>query len=240
MSVRAGTAFAVTGVLTVTMLVLAHSVHQHDAVDLLSGLPRDGIVAADEHGPRRSGPWLVTSGTLLTRDGELWSGIPDAGPPAPTRGRTGSAVLRAVSTRHDFHDVQVHLRVRTAKLSATSRTPARAWDGVHVFLRYRDQDHLYSVDLQRRDGTLTIKRKSGGYKTLAQGHSPAAVSARLHTFDISAIDTPAGPRISLAVDDRVVLQAVDHDRAALRGPGRVGLRGDNAEFTVGAFRVDPR
>lgn len=239
MRVRGGTALAVTGVLTVTGLVLSHSGTDDDVVNLLSGLPRDGIVATDEHGPQRSGPWLVTSGTLLTRDGKLWSGVPDAGPPAPTRGRTGSAVLRAVSVRRDFQDVHVYLRLRSATLSTTARTPAHAWDGVHVFLRYRDQDHLYSVDLQRRDGTLTIKRKSVGYETLAQGHPPAAATGSWRTYDISVTDTPVGPRISLAMDGRLVLQAVDHDRAALQEPGRVGLRGDNADFTVGAFRVVP-
>jgi hypothetical protein len=41
------------------------------------------------------------------------------------------------------------------------------------------------------------------------------------------------------VDNRRVLDVADRGSSALRGPGRVGLRGDNAEFRVRQFQVVP-
>jgi hypothetical protein len=215
---------------------LVRGVGPDDAVDLVAPLPRNGVVAADEYAPERGGPWLVTSGTLLTRDGQLWSGEPDAGPP-DSAGRTGSAVLRAVSVRRDFQDVRVRVSLRMIALSSSARTPFRPWDGVHLFLRYADQDHLYSVDLQRRDGLLTIKRKAMTYTTLAETKLPG--DHRWHSYEVGVTDLAGGTHLGLWVDNRRVLDVADRGSSALRGPGRVGLRGDNAEFRVRQFQVVP-
>lgn len=230
-------------------------------VDMLTGLPHDGLVAADAGGPQVGGSWVVTSGSLLTRDGNLWSGRPDAGPPDPVRGRTGSAVLRAVSTRRDFENVHLTVEMALRRLVTTSRTSSQSWDGVHVFLRYSNANDLYVVDLARRDGTLAIKRKtadqaSSGSTAGSSGSSSGAdlSDLRLYTtlattnlatgrhwrrYDVTIAQTRAGVAISLDVDGHTVLKTVDPEGTALRGPGGVGLRGDNTEFEVRRFLVVP-
>jgi hypothetical protein len=238
--------------------MVVHQLSDRQTVSMLAGLPRNGVVAAEVGGTQAGGDWLVTSGTLFTRDGDLWSGRPDEGPPDPAAGRTGSAVLRAVSVRSDFTNVLTHVELRSDGLTSTRRTPEQSWDGVHLFLHYRDANNLYAVDLVRRDGSLSIKRKStaklettpvasataapdstgqddGVYQTLA--NTRLTLTRGLHTFDASIKDLPGGVQIALVIDGQQVLSTLDDQSVALNGPGRVGLRGDNAEFTVREFDV---
>lgn len=226
--------------------------HRDETVDLLAGLPRDGLVAADVTAPQTRHGWRVTSGTLMTRQGDLWSGTADEGPPDVEEGRTGNAVLRAVTERRDFGEVRVHLEMRTLSLGSTSRTPERSWDGVHLFLRYQDPDDTYVVDLLRRDGAVKLKRKQcieraaaprrepcaqARYTTLAEGVLGAGT--RWRTYVATIADGTGGTRISLTVDGRTVLTGVDDPAPGSRHAGRVGLRGDNAVFRVRAFEVAP-
>jgi hypothetical protein len=236
--------------------IVGHKVINGDRIDLLADLPRNGVVAADVGRAEAGGSWLVTSGTLLTRRGHLWSGRPDGGPADPATGRTGSAVLRAVSLRRDFTDASIHGEMRVDALVSTERTPEHTWDGVHLFLRYRDADNLYVVDLLRRDGTLSVKRKStsvvesstgiqddrtrssedGIYRTLVSARV-GDMSEGWHRFDVTIRDTAGGVALTVSIDERQWLSTTDSDPSALRGPGRVGLRGDNADFTVRRFDV---
>ena len=221
-------------------------------IDLLAGLPRDGVVAADVAAPQTRGGWKVTSGTLMTHEGDLWSGQPDEGPPDAEQGRTGNAVLRVVTERQDFREMTVRLEMRTLALKTTSRTPEQSWDGVHLFLRYQNPDNTYTVDLMRRDGSVTIKRKTcddqgtvgqdepcegGEYSTLAEGSLPRSMHWRRYVARV--VDQHGGTKISLSVDGRPTLSVVDRASEALHGAGRVGLRGDNAEFIVRTFEVVP-
>jgi hypothetical protein len=233
-------------------------------IDMLQGLPRDGVVAADVGAPEVGGQWVVTSGSLLTRSGQLWSGPPDAGPPDPAQGRTGSAVLRAVSTRRDFVDVHVSVEMALTALVATSRSGVHPWDGVHVFLRYQGAADLYVVDLNRRDGTLAIKRKrslsvrvppsssAGPGAVPADGADPSngglyttlattrhVLGPKWHRYDIGITNGPRGVTINLTVDENALLSTVDQDASAQRGPGGVGLRGDNANFKIRRFTIEP-
>jgi hypothetical protein len=236
--------------------MVGHKVINGNRIDLLADLPRDGVVAADVGRAEAGGSWLVTSGTLLTRRGQLWSGRPDSGPPDPATGRTGSAVLRAVSLRSDFTNASIHGEMRVDDLVSTERTPEHAWDGVHLFLRYRDANNLYVADLLRRDGTLSVKRKStsvfeasigtqdDGPRSSEDGMYSTLVSTRVndlaegwHRFDVTIRDTAGGVALTVSIDERPLLSTVDRDPSALRGPGRVGLRGDNADFTVRRFDV---
>lgn len=232
-----------TALLSLTVLgagLLVGSRVTAGSVDLLAEVPTDGVVATDIPGRSKGGGWLVTSGTLVARDGVVWSGDPDQGPPDGTARTTGSAVLRAVTSRDDFTDGVLDIRMRLLGLSATARTPAEDWDGVHVFVRYRDPENTYTVDLVRRDGGVTIKRKraaadggaggAGTYTTLASGR--LGVTRAWRDFAVTMTDIVAGPQLSLAVDGRTVLSVVDDSDVALRGRGRLGLRGDNAEFEV--------
>jgi hypothetical protein len=246
--------------LLIGILVWSFVAHRNDGgtVDMLKGLPRDAIVASDTAGPEAGRRWLVTSGTLFSRHGELWSGVPDAGPPDPIHGRTGSAVLRAVTTRTDYEDVRVQVEMRLNALHSTARTGKRSWDGVHVFLRYRNAQNLYVVDLVRRDGLVTIKRKAPPVGSAAHDTVDSTTAARetgaytllatarleptttWHSFDLGIRNTPASVLITLAVDGRTLLTTIDTDRSApLHGPGRVGIRGDNADFLIRRFIIRP-
>lgn len=237
---------------------------QPEQIDMLQGLPRDGVVAADAGAPEVGGRWVVTSGSLLTQNGQLWSGRPDAGPTDLAHGRTGSAVLRAVSTRRDFVDVHVSVEMALTALVTTTRTSVQPWDGVHIFMRYQGAADLYVVDLNRRDGTLAIKRKrsaaagispssstgpgaagsevadlaNGGlYTTLATTRH--ALGHEWHRFELSINNGPRGVTITLGIDGNALLSAVDPDASAQRGPGGVGLRGDNADFKIRRFTIEP-
>ena len=208
----------------------------------------DGLVTnerahrhAEEDGARRSPDWIVTSGSLFASGGAGTSGPVDgASPDATSSDGTGSAVLRAV-TRRTFGDVRVDVAVRVEDVVTTERTPARDYDGVHLFVRYSDAAELYSVDLCRRDGTVTIKRKSpdddaeedGSYTTLAQGTHRCPVGT-WQDFAVTVRDTDAGVHLELAVGGTTVLTADDDGDGtgpALVGAGRVGVRGDNTRFS---------
>jgi hypothetical protein len=212
-------------------------------VDMLRNLPADGVVASDVGAPGTGAGWLVTSGTLLSRGGRLWSGRPDRGPPDPAHGRTGSAVLRAVTVRRDFRDVRVRLDMQLTALDHTARTGERAWDGVHVFLRYRSEDDLYAVDLVRRDGLLTIKRKvpdrGGGGRYTLLASAQLAPSSGWRSFDLTVRNVGAAVDVALALEGQVLLHAVDYRRSAQLAPGAVGIRGDNADFVIRRLVISP-
>jgi hypothetical protein len=234
-------------------LMLRTGISGRRGLDMLSGLPRNGVVGYEIGGHQIGGHWFVTSGSLLMRRGSLLSGPPDSHRPDPRHGITGSAVLRAVSTEQSFADVRLTVRLNVAELGSTPRTPAQNWDGVHLFLHYRDPYNLYSVDLHRRDGQVTIKRKTnapaamalsaappsdgGVYETLRSVRLPQRVG--WHTYVASIRNLRAnGVRIALSVDGRRALSAVDRSPFQILGPGRIGVRGDNAEFSISSFLVE--
>jgi hypothetical protein len=127
-----------------------------------------------------------------------------------------------------------------------STTPPVAWDGVHVFLRYQDEESLYYASVDRRDGTTAIKKKirggpsnGGTYVDLATGHHSVPPNVWEHVRATVASTNDGGVAIKLFVDAVLVASAVD---SGVGGPaivraGKVGIRGDNAEFEVDGFRV---
>jgi hypothetical protein len=193
--------------------------------------------------------WIVTSGSLFSRNGNGWSGVPDGTSPGPQSSPTnGSAVFRMTTSANDFEDVAVLMRFRNHGLTSTARTPKQPWDGVHVFLRYSSAAQLYYASLNRRDGTVAIKKKvrggpqevdGGTYTTLATGHWKVPYG---QWQDAEAVVRTVGHdvAISVYVDGHLVVAAVDHGqggRAPLTKPGRVGIRADNCNFDVSSFVV---
>jgi hypothetical protein len=196
-------------------------------------------------GSRRSQSWIVTSGSLFARDGAGWTGTPDsARPDASSASGTGSSVFRVVSRRADFGNVSVRMRLRVDRLLARSQ---QNWDGVHLFARYETPVHLYVVSLARRDGSVVVKKKvpggpanGGRYIQLgATAYLPLGMGA-WHDVRLDVRNTDAGVRLVLALDDHPALDVVDRGAGGppITAPGRIGLRGDNAEFDFTAFRVD--
>jgi len=197
----------------------------------------------------RSPVWDVTSGSLFVRDGAAWSGVPDdVTPTASSRHGTNSAVFRAVTRRADFRDFVCSFRLRVRRLVQTRTTRARDWDGVSLLLRYQSEEQLYAVTVLRRDGAVTIKKKvpggpanGGTYYTLAKGSMRAALDvwqefrvAVHNRWDGSVVIELRQGRRSLTARD-----AGDGDIAPIGRPGRIGIRGDNAEFDLDDVVVSP-
>jgi len=194
----------------------------------------------------KSATWDVTSGSLFARNGTAWSGVPDAiDPNATSSNGTDSAIFRLVTKRKDFASVNVSFRLRHNAFSSTPATPAVAWDGEHVLLRYVNETSLYSVSFNRRDGSTAIKKKvpggssnGGTYFTLADGRYSFS-SGGFHNVRAMIFDNSNGSvSIRLRVDGVLVLSATD---SGTGGPvihsGRVGIRGDNSDFNFDDFVV---
>lgn len=192
-------------------------------------------------GVRRSMDWWVTSGSLFARDGAGWTGPPDdTVPNAGSTDGTGSAIFRAVTRRDDFLDVTVRLRLRIEAL--TTFRKRHAYDGVHLFLRYQSPDELYGVTVFRQDGLILIKRKNpdGQYVTIAGANRSTPMNTWIDVVaEVVTLDS-GSVRITLRLNGEVALIATDRGRRGdpIRNAGRVGLRGDNCQFSFRDFRAD--
>ena len=213
-------------------------------VDTFAG--PDGLITAEGQPTSDGSPWTMTSGSLFRADGTGWSGKPDSG---ALPGQTGSAVFRMVSTDRDFSDVDVTLDLRVDDVVETDRTPAKDFDGVHVWVRYLSDRQLYAVSVDRRDATMIIKKKcpggpdnGGTYYDLVDPVPNAPIPfGRWQHVTVSARDLPDG---SVAIDasrDGMTIAAVDNGVGCppLRGPGGVGVRGDNTELRFARIEVTP-
>ncbi|MFH9617450.1 hypothetical protein [Streptomyces pratensis] len=219
----------------------------------LPQFPMEGLVTDEyayrhpESGDARlSHDWVVTSGSLFAQWAIGWTGVPDGDAPGPGPGpHTGSSVFRLVTRRRDFGDSTVRCRVFLKPPGATGRTPARDWDGGHLWLRYRSAQELYALSFRRRDGTVVLKRKhptpgrpvgeEGVYTTLATADH-ALDYGRWHQVAASASRCRGdGVRIVLTLDGRTVLDTEDRTPGRLTAAGGVGLRGDNTEMAFFGF-----
>jgi hypothetical protein len=197
----------------------------------------------------RSSAWEMTSGSLFSRGGGGYTGpIDDVTPDARSAQHTNSAVFRLTTRDYGFGDVKVGFRLTIAELSATPTTPATDWDGVHIWLRYQNEQSLYYASVARRDGRIVIKKKcpggpsnDGTYYEL----SPEAPGYRIvfdRAWDVSASvrnNSDGTVTITLFQNDQAVLTATDRGIgcAALTRAGAIGIRGDNARFRFASFEV---
>ncbi|GGK40358.1 hypothetical protein GCM10010124_36370 [Pilimelia terevasa] len=203
-------------------------------------------------GSLTSPSWEMTSGSLYARrtsaGSVYWSGRPDdRAPDARSASGTNSAVFRLTTKAATFRDTTVRTRLNIAGLTATRSTPRTDWDGIHLFLRYRGERHLYYASVARRDGHVVLKKKcpggssnGGTYYTLAERAGHRIPYGRWRWVSASARNHASGAvSLYLSVGDRLVLRATDRDTGcgAIRAAGRVGVRGDNANFTFQSFRA---
>jgi hypothetical protein len=214
--------------------------------------PRSGLVTnefayynAGSQYAVHSSQWVVTSGSLFARSGGGWTGPPDGRTPGPkSTAATDSAVFRLRTRRADFGNVRVSFMLRIDRILTTSRTPAQAYDGVHVWLHYQTPDWLYFASVSRRDGSLVIGKK---LPTSAGGRYTDLVRVGEHAFPLRkwvrvAVTITAGAQavdIGVAMNGRVVAHARDDGTRGhpILRPGRVGIRGDNADFQFRDFEV---
>lgn len=198
----------------------------------------------------RSPAWEMDSGSLFSIGGTGRSGpVQACSVDRYSEACTNSAVLRLVTRRRDYRDVLVQTSLRTVRLSQTSATPAVAWDGVHLFLRYQSEHHLYYATVNRRDGELVIKKKcpggssnGGTYYTLASTGGHSIQYSRWQLVGASVQDrADGGVELAVHVDGVRRLTAVDGGTgcAAISQAGGVGVRGDNAEIELDGFAVQP-
>ena len=207
----------------------------------------------DAQDARVSPDWELTSGSLFNRNQEGWTGAPDTVEPNATSSNgTDSGVFRLTTRRHDFGDVAVSFDLTNERLGFTVDTPPVAWDGVHIFLRYQNEKHLYYASVNRRDGTVVIKKKcvggtdnGGTYYELSDGGDPYVAGhpipfgTRQHVGATVRNNADGSVTLTLLREGVVLARATDRGIgcAPIVAAGKVGIRGDNDAFTVDDFTV---
>lgn len=168
----------------------------------------------------RSLTWIITSGSLFRRASAAWTGSLTPGTPdARSSHATNSAVFRMVSARDTFENLTFTVRFRVEH--QTDLDP-HEWDGIHLFLKYRDETELYYVTVARRDGIAAIKRKvtggasnGGTYETLAQTAGGAVIRpGQWVTAQGRIATTPDGVLIEMALDGQALVAAIDRANSA--------------------------
>ena len=219
---------------------------------------KDGLLAneyAYRHpnadGAVKSLNWETTSGSLFASGGAGWTGLPDdRSPDKDSSHGTHSAIFRLTTVRSDFRDVAVEFKLRNQGLSFTRSTPAVNWDGIHVFLRYQSPCSLYYASVNRRDDKVVIKKKipggpsnGGTYFSLTSELAHKVPYRKWQRVRAEIRDTPQGSvRIALYADNVLLAKAVDDGSVGgppIQNPGKVGLRGDNANFKFSGFTATP-
>lgn len=208
---------------------------------------------------RKNSNWEMTSGALFsaTLNGAkvAYSGYPtyetSIGPSPTITSGNNSAVFRLTSVPSNFGNAEVSFKLFNKQLVSTAGTPAVAWDGIHVFLRYQSEENLYYASINRRDGALAIKKKvpggtsnGGTYYTLA-GTSAGRNPIPFNTWQNvkATIQTNANNTVTIQLfnNGNLLLSYTDNGSVggpAITNPGKVGIRGDNDEFYIDDFAVN--
>jgi hypothetical protein len=194
--------------------------------------------------------WDMTSGSFFSQGGAGYSGVPDAcNPGIYSQACTNSAVFRLTTKRYDFSNVKVSFDLYGHGLSSTSSTPAVAWDGLHIFLRYQDQTHLYYASVNRRDAVVVLKKKcpggsdnGGTYFDLSSyvGGNPIPFGVWQNVAAQVVTNPDGSVTITLWRDGSVAVQGTDTGIGTcgpITQPGAVGVRGDNYRFAIDNFTV---
>lgn len=197
---------------------------------------------------KRSPLWEMTSGSLFAKNNEGWTGVPDGGDTKRFSDKaTNSAVFRMVTKQADFENVLVEFELCNEGLAFSSKTPKVAWDGVHIFLRYQSQYCLYYASVNRRDNMVIIKKKvpggvsnGGTYYNLSNYNSYPVPYGKWQHVGASVRNNGDGSvTIELYAGGKLIAVATDSGKGGepIRSPGKVGIRGDNAELSFKDFKV---
>jgi hypothetical protein len=199
----------------------------------------------------RSPDWEVESGSLLRRHGAAWTGVPTAGlPNLDSSNGSGSEIFRAWTTRSDFGDVRVDLRLRNlGYVDGSPGWPRKSWDGVKIWLRRQGASGqfvaLYTAEVNRRQGNIIIQKRCQGtrrYALLAASRAdrPAHVGRWERVGGSVRTNGDGSASIAVIRSGQVALRATDTGAGGCRpitAPGRVGVRGDNTQFSFDDFTV---
>jgi hypothetical protein len=202
--------------------------------------PQDGSA-------KRSATWEMTSGSVFVKDGAAWTGVPDDKVPnADSSGGNNSAIFRLTTRSKGFGDVRVGFRLYQNGLVATPSTPAVAWDGVHIFLRYQSRESLYYASVNRRDGHVVIKKKcvggpsnGGTYYALAEKSGYPIPTGSWQNVTASVQNVPGGVALKLYREAAEVLAVTDSGMGCtpIMSAGATGVRADNDHFLFDDFTV---
>ncbi|MDO8572616.1 MAG: hypothetical protein Q7S11_02470 [bacterium] len=197
----------------------------------------------------KSSVWEMTSGSLFAQGGAGWTGVPNTvAPNALSTSGNNSAVFRLTTKRADFGNTVVEFDLLNQGLVSTGNTPAVDWDGVHVFLRYQSEESLYYASVNRRDNTVAIKKKvpggtsnGGTYYNLSTFNAhPVSYGTWQHVKATVKNNTDGSVTIELFENGKLLARAIDNGSiggAPIRNPGKVGIRGDNANIKFKNFTV---
>lgn len=212
----------------------------------------------------RSALWEMTSGSLFSRAGSGWSGVPDTrAPDRLSRRATGSAVFRLRTRRASFGDVKVSAEIRVNRWSnaRSGQLPA-----IVMWVRYASELSLYWPSVLRADGKVDIEKKvpggpfpdNGGTYYILPPYTARGWPVQLRRWYRIAVTARSGADGALTIstyrDGRRMMTAVDrgagqrvqvartggratNPTAALRRAGRLGIRGDDADFDVRDYTV---
>ena len=261
-------AVRLTFALLVCLLVVPAAARAQEPLFSDSFSSPDGLITNEyaywnpsDSAAHRSADWEMDSGSLFARAGAGWTGpvTDNCAPDRDSATCTNSGVFRLNTKRRDFDAVRVDMRLRANAFdsrdeSADPDTPAVDWDGVHIWLHYVDEYELYYASVNRRDGSVVIKKKcrggtdnGGTYYELASASGPPAPMGAWQQVGAS-IQTNADQTVTIKLyrEGQQLIEATDTGVGctAITAPGAVGVRGDNLDFdiddfTVGALGVEP-
>lgn len=202
--------------------------------------------------------WETNSGSLFWQSGTGWSGRPSSSctPDVDSIPCTNSGIFRLRTKRTDFGDVRVDTDLRVNAMTDLVSKTTSVGEGVQLWLRYQADrpggplgTDLYKFETNRRDGNVTIKKKcfdtgsstnDGVYYELARSGGHPIPLGRWQKIGASAKNNTGGSvTLKLYREGVQLLEATDRGTgcAPLRGAGRVGVRGDDADFNLDNFRV---
>ena len=191
----------------------------------------------------------MESGCALRRDNTLWTGVPTSNlPNRDCSNGSGSEVFR-LWTKRSFTDVNVTFSLRNNGF-VSGAEGERSWDGIKIWLRRQGGTGsvgLYTAEVNRRQGNLMIQKKCAGsdeYHILEQGRPEGSAPSfgEWEKVGGSIVNQPDGSvKITLMRHGQTVLEATDDGVgcAPYRTAGRVGIRGDYANFNADDFLVVP-
>ena len=184
----------------------------------------------------RAPRWEMTSGSLFSKNGVGWTGVPDlTAPDRYSQRSTGSSVFRLRTARSDFGNVLQTASARINGFYGFPDRPAVAWDGVVLWPRYLTEFNLYFAYALRKDGRVSLTKKCPGgtsgdpnyynggtyYDLTPETYYAPTVLGQWYSLATSAKDNPDGSvTIKLYRDGNVVAQATDSGSAARRSGRR--------------------
>ena len=216
----------------------------------------DGVItnhyafwSPDDDRAFRDDNWEMESGCALRSNNTLWTGVPTSNlPNRDCSNGSGSEVFR-LWTKRSFTNVNVTFSLRNNGF-VSGAEGERSWDGIKIWLRRQGGTGsvgLYTAEVNRRQGNIMIQKKCAGsdeYHILNQdrpeGSDPSF--GEWEKVGGSIVNQPDGSvRITLMRHGQTVLEATDDGVgcAPYRTGGRVGIRGDYANFNADDFLVVP-